>query len=191
MFYLFFTFLYSFKTKKTKHLDYTDKSGPGTPSRYSKAYDRRNHEDNANFYNNKKEANIDQKPSTYEQQNRITTAMNSALSVSEEKYNQFKYVEEKMSDIKNSIDYNDSLMNEKGPDPKEINVVEWLANENKEEKKMNMELEREVENNVMSGIEKEDRIKNLREENFINDRIEDREKKNRSLQWARHEYNVE
>ncbi|ELQ76617.1 hypothetical protein THOM_0333 [Trachipleistophora hominis] len=191
MFLLFVSFSYCYYSNDVLGSYKTDKPPFNPVDRHSWSYDRRNHEDNINFRNAKEIVRENPEPSYFDQQVQITNLFDAALSGYSSRFNKFRRINNRMNNIRLAIKQNECVVNDKYVGEEPLNVVSWLYEDNEEEKKMDKDLQREVENNVMHAKEKRDRLMIMAEEHLKNRRLEDREHKNRFLQWARHEYNVE
>ncbi|ELA47672.1 hypothetical protein VCUG_00873 [Vavraia culicis subsp. floridensis] len=187
---LFFSLSYCYYGKDVLGFYKTDKPPFNVTARYLKPYDQRNHEDNVNFRKSDEIVQNNPEPSYFEQQVQIAGMLDTALSGYRSDLNKFKHVDDKMNNIRAVIKENECVMNEQDLDEEPLNVVSWLYHNNKEEEKIDKDLQREVENNIIHAKEKRDRIMRMEEDHLKDRRSEDREHKNRFLQWARHEYNV-
>lgn len=163
-----------------------------TPSRFLKSYDRRNQEDNTNFYNFDKNEKYDNKPSFYDKQKRIAMMINSALSSNSEKnFRKFKLLDQKMQAVRDEIEENDNSIY-KNPDERvHLDLISWLFNENDEEKMLDKDLENEVRNDLNFEKEKQEKVEGMRDKRFIECRKNDHMRMDKMLQHLRQKYNVE
>lgn len=165
---------------------------PDIVSRPNKAHDRRNMEDNTNFFNSQKNQKLDQKPSEYERGMAITQLINAALTGhTEERMDNLKGIDEKTSEARDAIKKNEEITNPDDIQGKPINLVEWLSNENSEEKELDQELSQEVEIQMNNNELKEEHEVKNKENRFMNARRSKRESQNGFIQSLRKRFNID
>ncbi|KRH94597.1 hypothetical protein M153_199000211 [Pseudoloma neurophilia] len=170
-----------------KPLDYVREAAhPNISPRPTKLNDNRHPESNVNFYNLNQNEKFDQKPSNYDRYMAITQLINAALSDHAEiRMDKLKMMNEDMEDLREAIKENEIVSNPNDLTQKPLNVVNWLANDNSEEKELDQELSEEVEEKLLKSEQAAVHEAKNKEGRYMAERRNTRNADNRSIQEAR------
>lgn len=189
MFFIFICFVRCYINWEDIH---RQAATPNDVTRGIKAYDRRNMEDNVNFYNFKKNEWMDQKPSLYDKTVAMTQLINAALSGdTEARYDYFKKLDATMDDIRLAIDQNEKVTSPDNYSGRPINLIDWITNDYLEEEEHDAELSQEVEDQFAADQQEAHYEITNKENRFLDERRHTRNKQNEYIQQLRQTFNVE
>lgn len=171
---------------------YREAARPNFISRPHKAHDRRNPEDNMNFYNFQKNESLDQKPSEYDRYMAITQLINAALmNENEDRMDNLKEIDDVQNEIREMEKENQQVTNPCDLEQQPLNLVYWLSHDDSEEKELDQELSQEVEQNMTRDTRAEQHQLSNKEKRYLDQRHNERNTGNKTLQTLRTKYNVE